>query len=65
MARHATPFVALFLTALLRLATPAFADDTPPLPMPDDASDVTFDGSSGSLDFNSAKSVKDIGKVKE
>ena len=61
MARHATLVAALFLAVLLRLAAPALADDAkPPLPMPDDASDVTFDGASGSLDFSSPKSVKDL-----
>ena len=49
-----------FVAALLTFAAPAFADDNPPLPMPDDASAVSYDGSSGSLDFNSANSVKDI-----
>ena len=61
MAKFATPVAALFLTALLHLATPAFADDAkPPLPMPDDATDVTYDGESGSLNFSSAKPVKDL-----
>ena len=60
MATHATPFAAFLLTALLGLASPAFADDKPPIPMPDDATDVTYDGDSGALDFSSAKPVKDL-----
>ena len=61
MASYATPFAALFLTALMSFATPALADDaTPPLPMPDDATDVTYDGASGSVNFSSAKPVKEL-----
>jgi hypothetical protein len=61
MARHTTPAVALFLAGLISLATPALADDAkPPLPMPDDASGVTYDGESGSLTFSTAKPVKDV-----
>ena len=61
MVKHATPAAALFLIALLLLATPAFADDAkPPLAMPDDASSVVYDGDSGSLSFSSAKTVKDL-----
>ena len=61
MARFATPVAALFLITFLGLATPALADDAaPPLPMPDDATDVTYDGASGSLNFSSAKPVKDL-----
>ncbi len=61
MVKHATPAAALFLIALLNMATPAFADDAkPPLPMPDDASAVNYDGESGSLSFSSAKPVKDL-----
>ncbi len=61
MARHATPAVALFLAGLISLAIPALADDAkPPLPMPDDASGVTYDGESGSLTFSTAKPVKDL-----
>lgn len=32
----------------------------PPLPMPDDATDVQYEADAGSLQFNSAKSVKDL-----
>ena len=61
MARHATPVAALFFAALLSFASPAFAEDAkPPLPMPDDATDVTYDGESGSLTFSSAMPVKDL-----
>ena len=61
MVKHATPAAALFLIALLHMATPAFADDAkPPLPMPADASSVVYDGDSGSLSFSSAKAVKDL-----
>ena len=61
MARLATPAAALFLAALLQLTTPACAEDAkPPLPMPDDASAVNYDGESGSLTFSSAKPVKDL-----
>ena len=60
MVKYATPFAAMFLTAFLGLTPAARADDTPPLPMPDDATDVTYDGGSGSLDFSSAKPVKDL-----
>ena len=61
MVRHTTPTAALFLIALLHMATPALADDVkPPLAMPDDASSVVYDGDSGSLSFSSAKPVKDL-----
>lgn len=61
MARLSLFTRALFLGAFLHFAAPAFADDAkPPLPMPDDASEVTFDGESGSLTFSSAKPVKEL-----
>ena len=61
MVKHTTSFAALFLTTFLGLTPLAYADDAkPPLPMPDDASDVVYDAGSGSLDFSSAKSVKDL-----
>ena len=60
MVKHATPFAAMFLTAFLGLAPAAHADDTPPLPMPEGASDVTYDAGSGSLDFSSTKTVKEL-----
>ena len=61
MARIAAPIAALFLATLLRLATPALADDAaPPLPMPDDATEIAYDGEAGTLAFSSAKSVKDV-----
>ena len=60
MAVHVTSFTACFVTALFLLASPAYADDKPPIPMPDDATDVTYDGESGALDFSSAKPVKDL-----
>ena len=61
MAKYATSALAVLLSGFLSLAAPAFADDaTPPLPMPDDATDVTYDGASGSLNFSSAKPVKEL-----
>ena len=61
MVKHTTSFAAMFLTAFLGLTPLAYADDAkPPLPMPDDASDVTYDGAGGSLNFSSAKPVKAI-----
>ena len=49
------------IAAAFSLATPVLADDAkPPLPMPDDASGVTYDGASGALEFSSPKSVKDL-----
>ena len=60
MAMHVSSFTACFVTALFLLAAPVQADDKPPIPMPDDATDVTYDGAGGALDFFSAKSVKDL-----
>ncbi len=60
MARNATPFVALCLISLLHFATPALADVTPPVPMPDDAAEVAYDGDAGTLAFSSAKPVKEL-----
>ncbi len=60
MARHVSRFAPLILTALLSLFTPALADDTPPVPMPDDAAEVAYDGDAGTLAFSSAKPVKEL-----
>ena len=60
MDRQATPFAALFLTAILSFAMPSLADDKPPVPMPDDAAEVAYDGDAGTLAFSSAKPVKEL-----
>jgi hypothetical protein len=61
MAKHATPFAALILSALIAFAAPALADDAKsPLPMPDDADSVVYEASGGALSFETAKPVKEM-----
>ncbi|MDE2385912.1 MAG: hypothetical protein KGO53_14970, partial [Alphaproteobacteria bacterium] len=61
MASHSTPFAAFILASFFSLASPSLAEDAkPPLPLPDDASGMTYDGESGSLTFSSAKPIKEL-----
>ena len=60
MARHASLASVFFFGSFLAAAL-AFADQqVPPLPMPDDAADVVFEGESGTLTFSTAKPVKEL-----
>ncbi len=58
MAKYAAPFAAVFLAAILSFAAPSLADDKPPVPMPDDAAEVAYDGDAGTLAYSSTKPVK-------
>ena len=69
MVRFAPRFSVFALSLFLATATAsqfmlpqAFADDAAaaPLPLPDDAADVSYDGAGGSLSFTSSKPVKDL-----
>ena len=63
MARHARLAPAFFLASFLAAAS-ALADagdaSKPPLPLPDGAEDVVFEGDSGMLTFSTAKPVKEL-----
>lgn len=59
VSKHGWTFFIATVLAVSQAAT-TLADGKPPIPLPPSAADVEFDGSAGSLEFNSTAAVKDI-----